>query len=156
MAREKKLTAADRIDAKRVPLNFFSLSKFNLTKEFLDKNRDYVYSYIPNRCQGEELTDYFHDKMDKGWVTVEGQEYHNQNKFTYRSPLERKSDEFIHKGGQYLMKRSKEIDDLEKEFWRNRRNNSEKVIRDHIQINPQRAETIQDYNRKFGRKAMHG
>lgn len=109
----------------RKPISFSLGSRFNIQEHV--KEEGYSYAYIPYNVGGEEKRDLYFEAIDRrGFEPVKASSHPDLARRYDLSPFKRREeDEFIHQGGQILMRRLEEYKKAEDEFYdeRNSRNN---------------------------------
>lgn len=97
-----------RMNNERPPLDFSIGSRFNIPKEITEADPDNIYGFIPYMAGGEQLQDIVDDAVERGWWPVLKSE-HPILARRYLSDVFGKTEQcdYIKKGGQIAMKRSR-------------------------------------------------
>jgi hypothetical protein len=151
MSRVRAPDTEQIIEADRVNPAVFNQSRFNLPPAFLLKNREWVYSFVAFRSNGFECRDTYAEQCSRYWAPVGLEEYEEQHMGTYRSPFGRKDDTdgLVERGGQILMKRRRDIHDMEEAAYDKRNAESMKFLKTAVVKKGMSSDEYVEYNRRF-------
>ncbi len=90
----------------RTPLSFTWGSRFNIPQEIQDADPDYQYGFVPDKSDDD--IDLLERAAAMGWKEVKADENPELAKKYFNSSYRRKNDGILRKGGQVLMKITKE------------------------------------------------
>jgi hypothetical protein len=151
MSRVRAPDMEERIEADRVNPAVFNQSRFNLPMSFLMKNRDWVYAFMAYRSNGHECRDTYIEECQRYWGAVGQDEYDAQHMANFRSPFSRKDDTegLVTRGGQILMKRRRDIHEMEQEGYEAKNRESMRFLKKTVQLKGMSPEAYSDYHRRF-------
>jgi len=151
MSRVRPADSDQLIESDRVNPAVFNQSRFNLPMAFLMKNRDWVYAFMAFRSNGFECRDTYVEECQKYWGAVTQEEYEEQYMSNFRSPFSRKDDTegLVTRGGQILMKRRRDIHEMEQQGYETKNVASMKFLKKTIQTKGMSDEAYAEYHRRF-------
>jgi hypothetical protein len=110
-----------RTSNERQALDYTMGSRFNVPQEITEGDPDHQYGFVPYMANGEQLQDVVDDAVERGWWPVSKSEHPTLAK-RYLTDLfgTNRTDQcdYIRKGGQIMMKISKEIHQAENAKWK--------------------------------------
>lgn len=126
-------TAFSRVSEDRHSVSFGD-SQFNLPKSVVEKLKaeGKVVGFVVYSSMNEEQRDNYLRAQDRGWDPLCANEYPELTRRYNLAPFSsRESDEFVKRGGQITMIRSKEQDDAERKYYDSEVDRTNKMLREY-------------------------
>lgn len=99
-----------RVEDARDPLVYAGISRFNLPKSLIDRFPEFRFCWVVYSSGNQETKENYFDMCDKGYQPVRASECPELARHYALSPFAKKEeDELILRGGQILMKASREV-----------------------------------------------
>lgn len=144
----------DEIEANRVPPSVYDLARFNLPTSFIEKNPEWIFTWVAKRSNGIDCIDTYKDMWRHKWVAVTEEEYQEDYMANYISPFGDRdvSRNLVERGGQILMKRRREENEKELNIYRHKSNLGIKKVREAVDMASLTAEMYDSYRNMFAER----